>query len=141
MAKKHRATASEEPLRTKMRKHLKALGLATREDYLAWCRDKGFATSLDKSQIELDEETQALKREEVRQERHLKIHRNPRKFIEQSCDGSLHPDDVTRPNWHEVCRSIHESKPDAAARDALQRLLLTVHDRADFLFESGTGRP
>ncbi len=120
----------------RMRKHLKALDLASVREYFAWCLDKGFAPSLDKSKKELADESDVLEREETRRNRHTKIHRNPRKFIEDCCAGRLVPEDVTRPNWHEVCRSIHESSPDLEARKNLRQLLLTVDERAGFLFES-----
>lgn len=140
MPQKTPAKDPEVQLRPGLRKHLKRLAIETVEDYFAWCRDQGFAPSLDKDRNGLAQELEAFRREAAqtaaRRERHAKIHRNPRKFIEQCCDGSLHPDDVTRAGWHEVCRSIHESRPDSEARDALRRLLLTVNERADFLFES-----
>ena len=136
MANKSQTSDAEARLGPRMRKHFKALDLASAREYFAWCLDKGFAPSLDKSKEDLAEEAEVLQREETRRQRHTKIHRNPKKFIEQCCEGSLTPEDVTRPNWHEVCRSIHESKPDPAARASLCQLLLTVNERADFLFES-----
>lgn len=136
MASKGQNSDAEARLGPRMRKHLKALDLASTRDYFAWCRDKGFAPSLDKSKEDMADEAKVLEREETRRRRHAKVHRNPRKFIEQCCEGHLGPEDVTRPNWHEVCRSIHDSNPDTAARVSLRQLLLTVNERADFLFES-----
>ena len=129
------------PISGRMRKHLRALGKASIDDYLAWCRDHGFSASAEKAHQELYEEREAFRRDQKRGKSQAKIHRNPKQFIEKACAGAIHPDEVTRPVWHEVCRSIYESNPDQSSRRSLRELLLAVNEKADFLFEGVTFGP
>ncbi len=118
-----------------MRRHLGRLGLRARADYEKWCRAHGFAASHYKSPYDLEEELEAQARDQRRAARHARLHANPRRLIEAACAGDIDPAEITRPQLHAFCRSVHQSAPEPAARRSLCTLLLKVKDEADFLLE------
>lgn len=144
MAKRKKQKDPNAPLSPRMRKHLATLGFWRqdaghdwcRDRYLDWCRDRGFAVTTDKSHADTREEAEARRRERQQAGARSRIHRNPHKLITRACAGEVGPEDIDRPGWREFLQAIHNSRPDRESRDALARLLLTVHDRAGFLFET-----
>lgn len=138
MAKRRRKSDSDGSISEKMRKHLTALQLASPEDYLGWCVDHGFDASIEKTRDEIYEELAAFRRDLDRAEAQTKIHRNPKQFIKQVCAGTIRPEQITRPAWHEFCRSVQASKTDEAARRSLSALLVAVDEKAGFLFDNTT---
>jgi len=136
MAKRgQKQTGEKDPLSPRMRRHLGRLGLRTRADYCAWCRAHGFAASTEKSPYDLEEELEALARDQRRAARQARLHANPRKLIEAACAGDIDPAEVTRPQLHDFVSSIHKSARDPASRRSLCALLLKINDEADFLLE------
>jgi hypothetical protein len=123
------------PLTPRMRRHLGRLGLRSLGDYQTWCASHGFAASPEKSPYDLEEELQALTADQQRAARQARLHGNPRRLIEAASAGDIDPAEITRPQLHAFCRSIHLSPTDAASRRSLCTLLLKVNDEADFLLE------
>ena len=138
MAKRNRTKDTETPISGRVSKHMEKLGLANPRDYLAWCLDHGFLASMDKGRDELESEVDAFLRDLKRADSRTKLHRNPKRFIEQACAGKISAVEITRPGWQEFARSIDASKADKTSRKLLCELLLTVHKKAGFLFESVT---
>jgi len=144
MAKRRKQKDADAPLTPKMRKHLESLGFWRRgfnpdwcrDRYLDWCRDRGFAPRIDKSATDVREESEAKRRESELALARTRVHRNPRKLILQACADEVLPEEIQRPGWRQFLTAIRASRPDADSRKALAVLLLTVHDRADFLFET-----
>lgn len=132
-ARKRRERSSLKPT---MVKHLRALGLATVEDYLTWCRRRGLDPSLDKSPYERAEELEVPRREAARAREVERIHRNPRRFIERACAGEITPKDINRPGWREVCTAIAKSKPRSGNRKSLCDFLVFVEEHSSILRET-----
>jgi hypothetical protein len=107
---------------------LRALG-----DYQVWCSARRFAATIEKSPYDLEEELQARACEERRATQQARLHANPRKLIEAACAGAIDPAEITRPQLHAFCRSIHLSPGDPDSRQSLCTLLLKINDEADFL--------
>lgn len=141
MAKRGRQQIKKEPAELPLRtqKHIASLGFGWKpEDYLRWCADNGFRKSMEKSIRECQEEARACKRQQEWTRELTRLHRNPKKFIDRACAGTIDADRITRPLWAHICRRIIESKPDADSRSSLRKLLHKITDEADFLTESVT---
>lgn len=121
---------------TQVKSHLRDLGLDTQWLYESWCRDHGFAPNFEKSKSQLREELIVRQTQLKRVASEARIHNNPKRIITDVCEGRIKPHAIRRPEWKAFCESIASSRPDKTARRQLQELLLFVHDKADFLFET-----
>jgi hypothetical protein len=140
MARRRRTKETEEEpaLRLRVQKHIQALGLASSDEYVLWCVDHGFGSSVEKRAAELDEEMRTHRRELLRAKEIAGLQRNPRRLFERACAGELRAEEIARPGWREFCRSVTESKADKVSRESLRQLLLEVHDEGRFLLETVT---
>ncbi len=138
MAKRKQSEEAKVHVGQRMRKHMEKLGLPRPRDYLIWCENHGFAASLEKDRAALEGEFEAFARDRIRADRRAKLHRNPVRFIEQVCAREIGPADITSTAWRDFASSIQARRADQASRKALCELLLLVHKKAGFLFESVT---
>ena len=127
---------AEVPLR--VRKQVEAFGFKKVEEYLAWCEANGVERSVRKTRDQLDREKVIFQQEAANARDRTRAHKNPRKIIDLASAGRLMADDVANPGWKVVCERIHASDRDSEARESLRRLLLRVHDKADFLTGTAT---
>ena len=132
MAKKRSENPVRKALSLEMRKHVGAFGGAWR--YSEWCFKNGFRKELDKTPKEIAAEQAVHATEKRRVEINAKLHRNPKKLIEEMCLGRISSADIDRPQWKELAHVIEKSPSDARSRESLRKLLLRVHAVADFLF-------
>lgn len=140
MAKRKQKKNKKQPaeIRLKTRKHIETLGLESVEDYLRWCVDNGFKSSIEKTSRDCQEERRASKSQEAWAREVGRIHRNPKKFIERACAGELDADAIRRPVWAHICRRINSSNKGQDSRNSLRDLLIKIVDEADFLTEGVT---
>ena len=119
-----------------MVKHLTRLGLSSLYEYIAWCTERGFDQSPEKTVYALHEEVDAHHRERERSHARHRVHRNPRKFLQQACAGTMNADDIDRPGWSDICRAIEATANDKAYRDSLREFLLSMEKKAGFVLET-----
>ncbi|MCP4934461.1 MAG: hypothetical protein GY927_09720 [bacterium] len=136
MAKRAKKNSSKNPnrLSVKMRQHIEALGLLE-ATYKDWCWNNGFVDSLDKSDTERANEAAHYQREMARNAAIDSVLRDPRKLIAHACANKMLPNELSRLKWSAFCQSVQHSNDRGKRRPQLQELLLTVNERADFLFE------
>lgn len=116
-----------------MRKHVAAFGGLWM--YENWCEKNGFRTGLDKTLAEISNEQASLNAELKRLDANAKLHRNPKKLIENICMGRITSADIDRPVWREFSKIIEKSRGDIESRTSLLSLLQKVHSTTDFLLE------
>ena len=117
-----------------MRQHIEALGL-TEKTYGPWCWENGFIDSFEKSETERTIETDYHQQMLERNAAIDKILRDPKKLISYACANKMQPNELTRMKWSSFCLSVQNSRVETDHRRALEKLLLVVNERADFLFE------
>lgn len=135
MPKRKTTAGDEERLSPRERKHLAELGFTGVRAYSAWCMKCGFVPTLDKTAAQMEAEVAALGAAREAHERQSRLHRNPRKLIEEVCLGRMRAKAIDRPGLKSFCETIEKSRTGGDSRRALLRLMMTVHDEADFLFE------
>jgi len=138
MAKRKSGQTVAVPVKARLRKHIRDLGLAGPEAYAEWCAARGFQRTLDKTELDLAREIERSKAEIARKAAQARLHHNPRRLIEAACAGDIGAGEVTRPQLHQVCRAIERSRTGGGARPALARLLLKVHADGGFVFETAS---
>lgn len=117
-----------------MARHVKALGLGGARAYLRWCREFGFAETLEKTAEERAEELDAPARRRAEIDERAKLHRNPRRFLEKACAGEIDPQTVNRTGWSEAALAIARSKDEPETRESLKDFLLHVERVSDLVF-------
>jgi hypothetical protein len=121
-----------------MARHIRSLGLKDANAYLDWCLQMGAAVSLEKSAQERALELAIPERRQAALRAQERLHRNPRRFLEEACAGRLEPAAITRPGWREAAFAIARSKDGEDRRASLAAFLLHVHDVSDLVFETAT---
>ena len=119
-----------------MMKHLTRLGLGSLDEYIAWCTERGFDRSAEKTVYALQDENEAHRRERERSHARRRVHRNPRKFLEQVCAGEVSADEIDRPRWSDVCRAIAATPNQKTYRDSLCEFFLSMEKKAGFVLEA-----
>ncbi len=115
--------------------HLKALGLSTVAEYVAWCARNGFSRRTSKHwRLRLKERTYAnraiaaarlaQKKQEIRK---------PARVIEKIFNGELHEDDVTQPHLKAVCRACKSAQESRRTRFAFHEILQHVSRCSDLV--------
>ena len=134
-----RATEDAEPLRPVMARHIRELGLGGVSAYSAWCAANGVAASLDKSAGAREAELAIVAALKASIEERAKLHRSPRRFIEEACAGRIDPATVDRPGWREVAHAIAAAKDGPGERESLAAFLLHLERICDLVFASTPG--
>ncbi len=108
--------------------HLRSLGLATVEDYRAWCAQHGFSRHTAKHwRVRLKERTHAQRAiADARFAQKKQEHRRPEKVIDRIFSGELREQDVTDPGLKAVCRACKSAQESRPTRIALHHLLKRV---------------
>lgn len=119
-----------------MARHLRDLGHSAEHTYLAWCREVGVDASLEKSATQRQYEVELLAQRKAAAAARVRLHHNPRKFLENICAGHIEPGEVTRPGWHDVAVAISRSPKDGEARESLAAFLLHLERHSDLVFGS-----
>ncbi len=116
-----------------------ALGFSYSRDYVDWCWANGFDGSLEKSKADLREERVAFEALAARRQRHNRLHKNPKAFLEAVCRGDLTSDEIDRPNFKRTASEIEASNESAEVRESLLAMLLHVIKVDDMVFQSVAG--
>jgi hypothetical protein len=119
-----------------MARHIRELGLKDARAYLAWCREAGVASSLEKSAQECAHERAIQEKRKAALDAHARLHRNPRRFLEDACLGRIDPATIERPGWREAAAAIARSKDGEDRRRSLAAFLLHAHQVSDLVFET-----
>jgi hypothetical protein len=133
---KRTATAPDapEPPRVAMARHIRALGLADPQTYLAWCEANGVAATLDKTAAARAQELEIAAAAKRAADARTRLHRNPRRFIEACCEGAIDPATIDRPGWREVAAAIARNKDRGEKRKRLAEFLLHLERTSDLVF-------
>ncbi|MEO0730822.1 MAG: hypothetical protein AAFY64_10610, partial [Pseudomonadota bacterium] len=122
-----------------VRRHLNALELRY-WDYNSWCRDHGFSAGFEKSRKDRDAELTVRTRERDAQRaadrESARVHNNPRRLIQELCDGAVLSSSIRRSEWRTFCERIESTDIDQDYRESLKDFLLAVLARSDFLTET-----
>jgi hypothetical protein len=116
-----------------LRAHLKALGLDTVEEYVAWCARHGFGRGVAKNpRRRLQERCFATRATaDARLARKKLETANPEKVVEEIVRGRLTEHEVTQDHLKAICRACTPLKPDDPAQQAFLDLLRYAGRRAD----------
>ncbi len=108
--------------------------------YFDWCRANGFDATFDKSKADLQEERGTFEALAEKRERHNRLHKNPKAFLEAVCLGDLSSGEVDRPNYKLAAAEIEASNEAADARKSLLGMLVALADVDDLPFQTVAGR-
>ncbi|TVQ81900.1 MAG: hypothetical protein EA357_11275 [Micavibrio sp.] len=133
--KSKKAPFQSNALKPSIKKHLKALGLTSDSQYFAWCHQRNFDQSLDKSREEIQEEYAAYRDERLMRKENTRVHHNPERFLEESCMGKIDPQTIRRSGWHEIAQALAKTSGGKEHRKHLARFLLQLNKKAKFVFE------
>jgi hypothetical protein len=113
--------------------HVKALGLGTVEEYVAWCVRHGFSRRTAKNARQRLRERSFATRAvaDARLAQKKKELRGPEKVLEGIFRGELDEDQVTQPYLKAVCRACKLVPPCDRTRQAFRELLLHAGKYAD----------
>ncbi|NLS97046.1 MAG: hypothetical protein GXX96_33335 [Planctomycetaceae bacterium] len=109
-----------------LEEHLASLGLATVEEYTAWCAKHGFSTRAEKRWLDRCKERYYVAQHRIRARLACRKQesRHPRKTLRRIAAGELTPDDLTQPYLVAVCEAFASLEGDA--RDAFLQLILRL---------------
>ena len=109
-----------------MADHFQALGVSDEADYLAWCRARGFAETLDKRARQKADEVLAASRERSAQAlaASRRFDRRPEETLRAIADGAVAPEALGPPHLRAIHALFVVTGSDSAQRAALLRLLL-----------------
>lgn len=133
MAKKRTKTAHD-GVKPSFAQHFRALGLANVHRYYAWCADRGFAASADKTPQQLAAELNYHAREQAKLKARENLQNDVGAFLDLCCRNRISADDLTRPGWANVQRAIAATRKTPQYRESLRDFLVTVAEKSDFLF-------
>ena len=128
-----------DPVPTSIERHMLQLGFRESPAYFEWCRANGFEGGVDKSSADLLEECEAFEALAAKREKHNRLHKNPKAFLEAVCAGELTSAEIDRPNFKRTAAEIEASNEAAESRASLLEMLLTLIKHDDLTFEA-TGR-
>lgn len=118
--------------------HIRALGLATVDEYVGWCSRRGFSRRLAKSEY-----LRARERDFVRRARAVaRLARTngeiPKSetILEMILEGQLQERDIRQSRFKAVCRAYDSTRGHRPTRRAFRDLIRNVQARAD-LFQVG----
>jgi hypothetical protein len=115
---------------------MRLLGIASAEEYVAWCVEHGFAKGLNKRSQALRKERDEVRRRaaDARIAATREID-DPASALELAIDGTLDCDSIGRPDLRLACKVLSERKPRCPELKGFLRL---VGGRGRFLLESET---
>lgn len=131
MAKSYKVEIKKHTLIT--RKHIELIGGEWK--YKEWCKVHGFAETCDKKPKQIAIEHQCLMEHRRKLEVSARIHRNPKKSLEDICLGALHSSQIERPQWKAVALEIEASKLTRKEAESLLTFCLHILKVADFLLD------
>ncbi len=132
--RKPRTQRTEEP-DPQLLAHIQSLGLATVDDYLAWCARHGFGRRAQKH-WRLREGERAFARRataDARLARKKQEQRNPAKIVDRIFRGELREADVTELHWKAVCQACQSKRESRATLRAFQSLLKHARTYSDLI--------
>ena len=108
--------------------HIRSIGLATVEDYLAWCAAHGFSRRTDKHwRVRLKERTYANRAiADSRLAQKKQEQRKPEKIIDRIFTGELKHTDVSQPHLKAICRAYDSAQESRRTRLAFAELMKHV---------------
>lgn len=117
----------------RLRGHIKSLGLKSREDYQAWCRNRGLSTGLYKSAFQRKKEKETAKRSraDVMLARTRQYTRSPKNTIMQLYNREVPKGKLGAGYLRRIRSLFGQFEQDGRARRTLLDLLLQVERCAD----------
>ncbi|MCF6220052.1 MAG: PcfJ domain-containing protein [Robiginitomaculum sp.] len=140
MARRPEYIRENDPLPTKMERHIDRLGFENSEHYFDWCWENGFDGTIEKSKTDLQDELEAFATSLEKKAKQHRLHKNPKAFLKAACSGKITSDEIDRPNFKRAVREIEASNESEAIRESLLAMLLALLKEKDLLFETTTAR-
>lgn len=140
MARRPAYLRETDPVPKAIERHIEALGFVSSQVYFDWCWANGFDGSFEKSRSDLQEEAAAFEQTKRKREKHARLHKNPKAFLEAVCTGELSSDEIERPIFKQIALEIEASNELATVRKSLLDMLQTLSKFENLVFETITVR-